>query len=187
VNRPIIRAVLAGLCALSLSACIDSNDPILPDSQAVLGPVLNLQLYTLRKGIAQEPEQVTYKWNGALYAHADGGMKDVGAFSVHPFEAGDDIIETMPSKPGKKTEYALLHKIVSGAYLVIAIDEADADEAARAANCKHPDGAACRIETREQLFALARATAARHKEEGGLAIRLPDSPEEPRHPAKRRH
>ena len=182
MNRPIIRAVLAGLCALSLSACIDSNDPILPDSQAVLGPVLNLQLYTLRKGIAQEPEQVTYKWNGALYAHADGGMKDVGAFSVHPFEAGDFIIQAVPVRANRTIEYALLHQIASGAYLVIAIDEA-----ARAANCKHPDGAACRIETREQLFALARATAARHKEEGGLAIRLPDSPEEPRHPAKRRH
>jgi hypothetical protein len=182
-----MRGALGGLCALSLSACIDSNDPILPDSQAVLGQVLNLQLYTLRKGIAEEPEQVTYKWNGALYSHASGGMKDVGAFSVHPFEAGNDIIETMPSRPGKKTEYALLHKIASGAYLVIAIDEADADEAARTANCKHPDGATCRIETREQLFAFARATAARQKDEGGLALRLPDKPEKPQHPAKHRH
>jgi hypothetical protein len=33
---------------------------------------------------------------------------------------------------------------------------------------------ACRIETREQLFAFARATAARRKTDGGLAIRLPD-------------
>jgi hypothetical protein len=187
VKRRLLGAGLAGLCALSLSACIDSTDPILPDSQAILGPVLRLQLFSLRKGFAYEPEQVTYKWNGALYTHAGGGMTDVGAFSVHPFEAGDDIIETIPSKPGKKTEYALLHKIASGAYLVIAIDEADADEQTRSTFCKHPDGAGCRIETREQLFAFARATAARQKDEGGLAIRLPDGPEKPRHPAKRRH
>ncbi len=59
---------------------------------------------------------------------------------------------------------------------MIAIDEADADEATRAANCTHPGGTACRIATREQLFALARATAAHHKDEGGLALRLPDAP-----------
>jgi hypothetical protein len=186
VKRSFLGAVLAGLCALSLSACIDSSDPILPDSQAILGPVLRLQLFSLRKGMAYEPEQVTYKWNGALYAHASGGMKDIGAFSLHPFEAGDNIIETVPSKPGRTTEYALVHKIASGAYLVIAIDEADADEQTRSAFCKHPGFAGCRIETREQLFAFARATAARQKDEGGLALRLPDEPERPQHPAKRR-
>jgi hypothetical protein len=42
---------------------------------------------------------------------------------------------------------------------------------------QHTDGAACRIETRDQLFAFARATAARKKDNGGLAIRLEDSPE----------
>ena len=67
-----------------------------------------------------------------------------------------------------------MRKLADGVYQVIAIDEADADEATRAANCKHPGGIACRIETREQLFAFARATAARRKNDGGLAIRLPD-------------
>ena len=64
---------------------------------------------------------------------------------------------------------------------MIAVDEADADEAARAANCKHPEGAACRVETREQLFAFARATAAKHGDEGGLVLRLPDTPRKRRH------
>jgi hypothetical protein len=181
VNRPIIRAVLAGVCVLSLSACIDSKDPILTDAQPVLGPRLNLQLYTLHKGVAEEPEKVQFAWNGKSYARSGGGMKDVGAVTVHPFEAGDYILQSMPVRQLQKIEYALLHPLASGAYLVIAIDEADADEAARAANCKHPEGAACRIETREQLFAFARATAAKHSDEGGLVLRLPDTP------AKRRH
>jgi len=54
-----------------------------------------------------------------------GGMKDVNAFSVYSFEAGDDIIQTVPAKQGKPTEYALLHKIAEGTFLVIAIDEDD--------------------------------------------------------------
>jgi hypothetical protein len=181
VKRFIVPATLAALCALSLSACIDSNGPILTDAQPALGPRLNLQLYTLRKGVAEDPEKVQFAWNGKLYARSGGGMKDVGAISVHAFEAGDYILQSMPVRQPQKIEYALLHPLASGAYLVIAIDEADSDEAARAANCKHPEGAACRVETREQLFALARATAAKHRDEGGLALRLPEPP------AKRRH
>ena len=177
----LIRATLAGLCALSLSACIDSTGPILTGAQPVLGPRLNLQLYTLHKGVAEEPEKVQFAWKGKVYSRSGGGMKDVGAITVHPFEAGNYILQSMPVRQPQKVEYALLHPLASGAYLVIAIDEADADEAVRAANCTHPGGTACRIETRDQLFAMARATAAKHRNEGGLALRLPDTP------AKRRH
>ena len=176
MNGLVARAILAAFCALALSACIDSNSPILTDAQPVLGPRLNLQLYTLRKGVAEEPEKVQFAWNGKLYARSGGGMKDVGAVSVHAFEAGDYILQSMPIRQSKKVEYALLHPLASGAYLVIAIDEADADEPTRSANCKHPEGAACRIETREQLLALTRATAAKHRDEGGLVLRLPDTP-----------
>lgn len=180
-----IRAMLAGLCTLTLSACIDSSGPILTDAQPAFGPRLNLRLYTLRKGFADEPEKVNFAWNGALYARAGGsGLKDVSAISVHPFEAGDYILESLPVKQPQLTEYALLHKLASGVYLVIAIDEADADEPTRAQYCKHPGNAACRIETREQLFAFARATAARQKDEGGLVLRLSDGPQRA---AKRRH
>ena len=177
----LIRATLAGLYALSLSACIDSNDPILMNAKPVLGPRLNLQLYTLRKGVAEEPEKLQFAWNGKRYARSGGGMKDVGAITVHAFEAGDYILQSLPVRQPQKAEYALLHPLASGAYLAIAIDEADADEAVRAANCTHPGGTACRIETRDQLFAFARATAAKHRDEGGLVLRLPDAP------AKRRH
>jgi hypothetical protein len=178
----IIRLAFAALCALSLSGCIDSSGPILSDPQPVFGPHLKLQLYSLRQGFAHEPEKANYNWNGALYALAGGGTHDVAAFSVHPFEAGDYIIQSVPANKAQNTEYAVLHKLAEGAYLVIAIDEADADEPTRAAYCKHPGGAACRIETRDQLFAFARATAAKRKTDGGLAIRLDDA-----RPPKRRH
>ena len=69
-----------------------------------------------------------------------------------------------------------MRKLAEGVYQVIAIDEDDADAATRAAECKHPGGAACRIETREQLFTFARATAAKRKTDGGLAIRLEVTP-----------
>ena len=178
----IVRAAIAALCVFSLSGCIDSSSPILSDSQAVFGPHLKLQLYGLRNGYADDPNQVNFNWNGALYTHAGGSLREVSAFSIHPFEAGDYIIQEVPAKRARITEFALLHKLAEGVYQVVAIDEADADEPTRAAYCGKGDKAdpsSCRIETRDQLFALARATAARRKDDGGLVIRLPDGAEHP--------
>jgi len=172
----LVRAAFAALCSLALAGCVDSSGPILSDAQPVFGPRLKLQLYSLREGHAHDPEKATYTWNGALYVKAGGGTHDVAAFTVHPFEGGDSILQSAPANKAQNTEYALMRKLAEGVYQVIAIDEDDADEPTRAAQCKHPGGAACRIETREQLFAFARATAAKQKTDGGLAIRLEDAP-----------
>ena len=109
-----LRADLAALFALSLAACVDSSGPILSDSQPVFGTKLKLQLYSLRQGYAHEPEPASYTWNGALYAKAGGGTHDVAAFTIHPFENGDYIIQSVPPKPGQSTEFALLRKLADG-------------------------------------------------------------------------
>jgi hypothetical protein len=180
VRSFLFRAAFAALCGLALTGCIDSPGPILTDAQPVLGPHLNLQLYSLREGHAHDPERASFAWNGKLYVRSGGGMKDVSSFTLHPFEADGYIIQSSPVRHPQIAEYALMRKLAEGVYQVIAIDEDDADAPARATNCKHPGGAACRIETREQLFTFARATAARRKTDGGLAIRLEDAPRSPR-------
>jgi hypothetical protein len=153
----------------------------------LFGQRLRLQTFALRKGFAHDPSQTIYTWNGNLYAHAGGGLREVSAFSINRFEAGDYIIQAVPSGKVTTTEYALLHRLAEGVYQVLPIDEADADEQTRAAYCKRVDKSGCRIETRDQLFAFARATAARQKDDGGLVIRLPDAAERPqrRGPARR--
>jgi hypothetical protein len=182
VKSFLVCGVLAALCGLALSGCIDSSGPILTDAQPVLGPKLNLQLYALRDGHALNPERARFSWNGKLYLQSGHGMNDVKGFTVHPFEGGDFIIQSLPTRHPQITEYALMRKLAEGVYQVIVIDEDDADAATRAAECKHPSGAACRIETREQLFTFARATAAKRKTDGGLAIQLDDAPHPQRRP-----
>ncbi len=171
----LVRAALVALCGLALSGCVDSSGPILPDAQPVLGPTLNLQLYALRDGRALDPEHARFSWNGKLYLQSGHGMNDVKGFTVHPFEGGDYIIQSLPARHPQLAEYAVMHPLADGVYQVIAIDEDDADAGVRTAQCKHPGGVACRIETREQLFTFARAAAAKKKPGGGLAIRLDDA------------
>ena len=172
------------LAFFALSGCIDSSDPILSDAQPVFGPKLNLQFYALSKDVATDPAHETFAWNGALYVRS-GGAREVDAFAVFAFEAGDYIIQSVPSKDPHKTEYALLHKLAEGVYLARVIDEDDADEQTRAALCTKSDKYSCRIQTRDQLFAFARATAARQHQSGGLVVRLPDEREK-RAPARHR-
>jgi hypothetical protein len=182
VKSFLFRAAFVALCGLVLTGCIDSSGPILTDAQPILGPRLNLQLYSLREGHAHDPERASFAWNGKLYVRSGGDMKDVSSFTVHPFEAGDSIIQSSQLRHPQIAEYALMRKLAEGVYQVIAIDEDDADEPTRTAQCKHPDGTACRIETREQLFTFARATAAKRKTDGGLAIQLDDAPHPQRRP-----
>jgi hypothetical protein len=178
VTRLLTRAGLATLCLLAMAGCVDSAGPILTYSQQAFGPKLRLQLYSLRDGYAHEPEQIRFAWDGKRYTRAGGDLRDVAAVSLHPFEGDNFIVQETPMKRPHIVEYALAHKIADGVYLVLAIDEEDADAATRAALCgkghkKEPSP--CRITTREALFAFARATAARKKQDGALAIRLADT------------
>ena len=172
----LVRVAYVALCGLALTGCIDSAAPILADAQPVLGQRLHLQLYSLRDGHAHDPERARFTWDGKSYVRAGRGMKDVASFTLHPFEGGDLLVQSVSTEHPEHVEYALMRTLAEGTYFVVAIDEDDADAAARTAGCKHPGGVACRIETREQLFTFARATAAKHRTDGGLAIRLEDAP-----------
>jgi len=139
VRAILAQAALAALCALALSGCIDSPGPILASSQDVFGAKLKLQFFSLREGRAREPSQAEFTWNGSLYSRSGGALREVSAFSVHPFEAGDFLIQEVPVKRPRITEYALLHKLADGVFMVWPIDEEDADEPTRAAFCGKGD------------------------------------------------
>lgn len=171
------RALVAALSALSLSACINSAAPILTDAQPLLGTTLPLQVFSLRKGEAYDPEQARYVWNGTYYAHAGGSMADVRGFSLHAFEGNDFIVQTVPGERDHGVEYAVLRRLTDGVFLVVPVDEDDADAQTRAQFCQRAERSPCRIKTREQLLAFARATAARPMDRTALVIRLADDTE----------
>ncbi len=170
-----VRVVLAALCALALAGCIQSAEPILTDAKPMLGQRLNLQFYSLVDGVASEPSQEQFSWNGTSYTHS-GGANTVDGFTAYTFGTGDYLIQSLPGKKPDKIEYALLHKLADGVFLSRVIDEEDADAATRTKLCTKSDKFSCSITTRDQLLTFARATAARKHTSGGLVLWLPDTP-----------
>ena len=162
-------ARILALCSLALLAgCIDSAKPILTDAQPLLGERPRLEFYVLRDGAAREPTGETFAWRNDRYVPIRGTAGDIGAFTLHPFAGADLIVQSM--RPNKPAEYAIARKLADATYLLVAVDEADADYATREKFCGKVANAACRVATRDAVESFARATAAKPHAAGGLAV-----------------
>ena len=165
------RVFAPPLAFLLLTACVDSVVPLLGDAKPLLGERLRLQTYTLREGSARDADTASFRWDGTRYVGRIG-RKERAAFTVHELEGRDLIVQTVPLRKDVPVEYTIARKLADGVYLTAAIDENDADEATRAQFCIKDSGRSCRIATREALTVFARASAAKLRDTGALAIIL---------------
>lgn len=163
---------LALALGVSLSGCISSTSPILSDPKPVLGERGVIHTFRLADGGAHEPGTVEFRWSGSRYVVA-GKSIGYSDFTAHAYEGRDWIVQGTTQRPPRRIEYGLARKLADGAYLLLPINEDDADAAARANFCTKTQDASCRIATPEQLFAFARATADKPPEGGGLAVVVP--------------
>ena len=168
-NRPCCVAAL--LTALMLAGCVDSAAPLLTGAQPTFGPTVRIHGYSLSEGRANGPEVENFRWDGTQYRVVGRPAFDVAAFTVVPFAGDDLIIQSRSSRPQVKgIEYALARKLADGAYSLVAIDEADADEETRTKFCTKRAGSPCRLETSEAVLAFARAAAAKPDPKRSLAV-----------------
>jgi hypothetical protein len=151
-----------------LTGCISSNGPILTDGQPLLGKEPRLRFYVLRDGTVREPSAVTFRWQDGRYVPVGGNAKDIGPFTLHTFEGTDLIVQSI--RAGKPVEYGIARKLADGVYLLVAVDESDADEATQSKFCEKAADVACRVESREAVLAFSRASAAKPHAGGGLAL-----------------
>lgn len=175
--RPWAAAATAIALAVSLGGCISSTAPILSDAKPVIGERGQLHFYSLYDGTAHGQSTVTFRWTGTRYVTSGRINKnrspDIADFTLHAYDGRDLIVQSRNVRSARRVEYALARRLAEGTYLIIPIDENHADEGARGRFCANKPDAPCQIETPEQLFIFARATAARSYDTGGLAIVLP--------------
>ncbi len=176
IDHPALRTralkILAITGFLLLGGCINSKQPILTGAQPVLGERPRIEFYVLRDGTAHEPKAETFVWRSGRYHPVRGAASDIHDFTLHPFEGGDLIVQSV--RPGYPAEYGVARKLADATYLLFAIDENDADAATRDKYCGKEADAACRVTTRDAVLAFARASAAKPHSAGGLAVLMAD-------------
>jgi hypothetical protein len=171
-KRPQAAALLA---ALALSGCISSSGPLLTDAKPLIGMAGTLHIFSLTDGSARDPSRLSFSWNGSRYL-VRGPGRDFSDFTVHPFEGRDLIVQSTATRRPRPTEYALARRLADGTYLVIPINQEDADAPTQERFCTKTQDASCRVNTIEQMFVFARATADKVQTTGGLAVVVPAKP-----------
>ena len=173
-ERRSLKAIAALLSFSVLAGCVQSAAPILADAKPLLGENVRFHHYDLRDGFAHDPDSSEFHWDGARYVGTVGQSKDAMAFTVFALDDRDFVIQNAPTKKDVPIDYAIARKLADGVYLTFLIEEKDTDEATRAKFCVEHTDATCTVVEREGLIAFARASAAKLRDTGGLAIRLAD-------------
>ena len=174
-GRACLAPAAAAIAPLALAGCISSTAPILTDASPVLGERGQIHVYTLADGVARDPRIITYQWNGSRYL-VRGKSIGIADFTLHPYEGRDFVIETTSQRVPHVIEYGLARRLADATYLLVPLNEDDADSATRDMFCTKTADAACRVATTEQIFAFARASADKPIEGGGLAVVLATPP-----------
>jgi len=162
----------AGVAALALTGCISSTAPILSDAKPVLGERGLIHVFTLSQGAAHDPGVMSFQWSGSRYL-VRGKAIGFSDFTAYPYEGRDWIVQSTTQRAPQRIEYGLARRLADGTYLLVPINEDDADAPTREKFCTKTQDASCRIATPEQLFVFARASADKPVEGGGLAVVVP--------------
>src|SRR5262245_17195553 len=162
----------AALAALFLSACVQSQTPLITDAQPLLGQQFEVHLY--EEFVDNEASGVhasTYQWKDGQYVRAGGLAQDAKRFVAVPLDGSDFVIQS-GDESGKVFVYWIGHRLTPGVYQIFGVNEMDADEATRKAICGDRSADICWVTSRDQLLTLARATAAKPARNAALGVVL---------------
>jgi hypothetical protein len=158
---------LAPLLALGLTGCISATGWILGDAKAILGDRIQVHAFANPKDGKRDYTTGIFEWSGSRYVRRSGDFTD---FTIHPYEGRDLIIQSPTSRGSTTINFGLARRIAEGVYLIIPIQDEDADEPTRTRFCTKTQVTSCQISTPEQLFVFARAAAAREEDNGGIGV-----------------
>ena len=90
----ISRYLLTTFIALDLSACVESRDPLLTQTEPTAGHQFQLNFYEdFQDGKAHEFHAAIYRWNDGKYVRSGGMARDVKNLAVEPLGHDDFILQ----------------------------------------------------------------------------------------------
>ena len=172
LRRFLMRVAVAATVTLALSACVESQVPLITDARPLIGQQFEVHLYeNFVDNKANNFHAATYRWKDGQYVRASGLASDAKRFVAQSLAANDFIIQSTDGN-GKRFVYWIGRKLTDGVYLIFPLDEADADDATRNAVCGSDQPDVCRIMNRDQLITLAKATASKPARDAALGVLL---------------
>ena len=157
-KAPPVPVALFLFAAFMLSACVQSETPLLAGSKPLLGTQFQLNLYQdFTEGKARAVKTSVFRWNNNRYALVSGDSSGVEYFVVQPIDGGNLLVEANEHDH----VYLLGRKLAKGTYSIVPIDQNDVDEATRNRTCVTRSPVICTIRTRRQLDVFIRAAAAK--------------------------
>jgi hypothetical protein len=168
-----MKMAAAVAATFALSACVESQVPLIADAQPLLGEQFEVHLYeTFVDGKASDFHRSSYFWKEGQYVRGSGMARDAKRFVAKSLAANDFLLQSTDDS-AKLFNYWIGRKLAVGVYMIFPVDETDADAATRAAVCgkDQPEGF-CRVQTYDQLVAMARATAAKPIQVSALGVVL---------------
>jgi len=157
-NAPPILVALVLCAAFVLTACVQSEKPLLAGSTPLLGKRFQLTLYQdFTEEKARSVNTSVFRWNDTHYSLVSGDSSGVQYFVVQRLDGGDLLIEANENDH----VYLLGRKLAKGTYRILPIDQNDVDEATRNRTCVTRNPVICMIRTRRQLDVFVRAAAAK--------------------------
>ena len=157
-KAPPVPVALILFAAFVLSACVQSETPLLAGSKPLLGTQFQLNLYQdFTEGKALSVKTSVFRWNDNHYALVSGDSSGVQYFVVERLDDGNLLIEANENDHA----YLLGRKLAKGTYGILPIDQNNVDEATRNRTCVTRNPVICTIKTRQQLDTFVRAAAAK--------------------------
>lgn len=166
------KITVAAIAALLLSACVQSETPLITDAQPLLGQQFEVHLYEeFVDNKASGVHASTYQWKDGQYVRASGLARDARRFVAQPL-AGNDFLIQSSDESGKVFLYWLGRRLIPGVYQIFGVNELDVDETTRKAICGDRSSDICWVTTRDQLLTMARATAAKPPRNAAIGVVL---------------
>ena len=128
--------------AFVLSACVQSETPLLAASKLLLGTQFQLNLYQdFTEGKALSAKTSVFRWNDSHYALVSGDSSGVQYVVIQRLDDGNLLIEANENDH----VYLLGRRLAKGTYGVVPIDQNDVDEATRKRTCVTRNPVICTI------------------------------------------
>src|SRR5262245_42397077 len=113
----------AALAALFLSACVQSQAPLITDAQPLLGQQFEVHLYEeFVDNKASGVHASTYQWKDGQYVRASGLAQDAKRFVAVPL-AGNDFVIQSSDENGRIFVYWIGRSLTQGGCQIFGITE----------------------------------------------------------------